>query len=91
LVADIRSADYSMAAAHQGKLTSVRLIEQNCPSAHRCMLARRDGPLEKSGAQIQAETCHAESRAQNQTAKQSEGHERMNVGLGCGNGAGGNV
>jgi hypothetical protein len=35
LVADIRSADYSMAAAHEGKLTSVRLIEQNCPSAHR--------------------------------------------------------
>jgi hypothetical protein len=35
LVADIRSADRSMAAAHEGKLTSVWLIEQKRPSAHR--------------------------------------------------------
>jgi hypothetical protein len=80
-----------MVVAQEEKLTSVRLIEPNCPSAGRGMPARRDGPLEKSGAQIHAETRRAESCAQHKTAKHHDGHERMNVGLGCGNGEHGNV
>jgi hypothetical protein len=55
------------------------------------MPARRDGPSEKSGAQIQAEACRAESYAKNKRATQSDDHERMNVGLGPDNGAGGSV
>jgi len=64
LVANIRGADYSMVVAHEGKFTFVPLIEQDCPSVIGCMPARRDGPLENSGAQIQAESRHAESCAQ---------------------------
>lgn len=48
-----------MVVAHEGKFTFVPLIEQDCPSVIACMPARRDSPLEKPRAQIQAESCHA--------------------------------
>jgi hypothetical protein len=59
-----RSTDYSMVVAHEGKFTSGRLIEQTARQRIGCRPALRDGPLENSGAQIQAESRHAESCAQ---------------------------
>jgi hypothetical protein len=88
--------DYSMWSRTKEIFTSVRPIEQNCPSStsvvcRRVVIAvgklRRSNPSRKSPRR--------ELRP-NQTAKQSDGHERMNdermnVGLGPGNGAHGNV
>jgi hypothetical protein len=48
---------------------------------------RRNGALEKAGADIQAETSQTERRAQNKRTQQSDGHQRIKAGLGFGDGA----
>lgn len=47
----------------------------------------RNGALEKTGADIQAERSQTERCAQNKRTKQSDGHERIKARLGFGNDA----
>jgi hypothetical protein len=48
---------------------------------------RRNGALEKTGADIETETSQTERCAQNKRTQKRDGHERIKAGLGFGDGA----
>ena len=80
---NVRDTEYSMVVAHERNFTA-RLIARNCASADRHDAGAPRRRVEKPGAQIEAVSRDAEHRARNKSAKQSDGHERMNVGPGMG-------
>jgi len=59
--------------------TSVRLIEQNCPSAHRLYAGASQWPVGKLRRSNPSRKSPRRKLRPNQTAKQRDGHERMNV------------
>jgi hypothetical protein len=63
---------------------TARLTARNCASADRHDAGAPWRRVKKPGAQIEAVSRNAELRAHNKSAKQSDGHERMNVGPGMG-------
>jgi hypothetical protein len=75
-----------------GNSRAVSLIERKIADQQTIKIrARRESVSEKSGAQIQTVGGRAEQYTQRETAKQDDGLERMNVALGSGNGADGDV